>query len=195
MIKRPCLIFLLQEKMVKIYPHVAGNTLGSHKKFIKKLKKRGAKIVTKPEKSDVIVVFCPIVSRYETDVKSALSSIPGKHAENQKQEKMLCNVLTFSCKLWPVFSLCAIESSHKKVVLVAMHHTFDPNYTLPSQREIDTRAVTLIVDCLFFEKDGLLRCSCNKNAIKRIRKEVITQALLSFNITLTGHFIRHTCTI
>ena len=67
--------------MKKIYLHVAGNTMDSHKKIIKKLKKKGAKVVKTPEESDVTILFCPIVSRFETDIKSALSSIEGKHGD------------------------------------------------------------------------------------------------------------------
>lgn len=78
---------------VKIFPHLAGNTLGSHEKFLRKLKKKGAEVVKNCEKIDAIVVFCPIVSRFDTDVKSALTSLAGKHAGN-----ILCNVLTLSCK-------------------------------------------------------------------------------------------------
>lgn len=66
--------------MVKIYLHVAGNTLGYHDKILKKLKKAGAKVTTNLEKSQAIIVFCPIASRFDTDVKSALTGIPGKHA-------------------------------------------------------------------------------------------------------------------
>lgn len=124
----------------KIYIHLAGNTLNSHEKFIKKLTKRGAKEVKKHEKSDVIIIFCPIVSRFETDINSALSSAPGLEA--------------------------------KKVVLVAMHHTFDEDYTLPNHRVLDNSAVTLFVDCLFFEKKGLLTCSRNKEAVKMVREEL-----------------------
>lgn len=62
----------------------------------------------------------------------------------------------------------------KKVILVAMHHTFDEDYTLPNHRVLDNSAVTLFVDCLFFEKKGLLTCSRNKEAVKKVREEVIT---------------------
>lgn len=69
--------------MVKIYSQEAGNTLGCHKKFLRKLK--GAKLVTDREKSDAIILFCPIVSRFQTDVRSAISNVPGKHPDNLKQ--------------------------------------------------------------------------------------------------------------
>lgn len=79
--------------MKKIFPYVAGNTLESHKKFIRKLTKRGAKEVDSPEKSNVTIVFCPIVSRFESDVNSALASASGKHERTQmhkKKKKKLC---------------------------------------------------------------------------------------------------------
>lgn len=65
----------------KIYTVVAGNTLKSHEKIIKKLEKRGARTVNSPEDSEANIVFCPIVSRFETDVNAALSTAEGKHAE------------------------------------------------------------------------------------------------------------------
>lgn len=124
--------------MVKVFSHVVGNTLGSHEKILKKLKKRGAKIESNHESSDYTIVFCPIVSRFETDIQSALSSMP--------------------------------ES--KKVILVAMHHTYDPNYTLPDKRNMDDAAVKLLAEFLFFEKKGLLKCSHNSKAKKRVYKEL-----------------------
>lgn len=124
--------------MVKIYPHLAGNTLGSHEEILEKLKKKGATIVKQPEKCDVTIVFCPIASRFETDIRSALSNMP-------------------ECR---------------KVILVAMHHTFDRNYMLPRNRQLDHPAVILLVDCLFFEKEGLLPCQCNKEAKKMICKKL-----------------------
>ena len=74
--------FSFLEKMKKIFPYEAGKTLDSHKEFLRKLTKRGAKKV-ELDKSDVTIVFCPIVSRYETDINSALSSATGKPAHTQ----------------------------------------------------------------------------------------------------------------
>ncbi|KAK2820287.1 hypothetical protein Q5P01_023246 [Channa striata] len=130
-----------KKKMVKVYAFPAGNTLDYHLKFLKKVLKRFRdKVVQKPEKSDVTLVFCPIVSRFETDVGCALSRVP--------------------------------DSARECMILVAMHHTFDPNYALPSQRQMEEHGVTLFVDCLFFEHKGLLRCSRNKNAIKEVRRQL-----------------------
>lgn len=76
-----------------------------------------------------------------------------------------------------MFSVCVEELGCKDVILVAMHHTFDQDYTLPKHREQIDPAVILLVDCLFFDKKGLLACPCNKNAVKMVRKKVITSFL------------------
>lgn len=157
--------------MTKIYPYLAGKTLDFHEPFLKKLTDKGAKVVQSPEESDVTIVFCPIVSRFETDIESALSSIPGKHADTQMHMQNVMSCFVFSCKLWSVFSV-SIEEGHKKLIVVAMHHTFDKKYTLPKRRKKNPE-VTLFVDCLFSERFGLLNCSRNKVAVKNVCEEVI----------------------
>lgn len=129
-----------KKKLKKMYIHVAGQTIQSHKKFIKKLKQKGAKNVKETEASDVTIVFCPIVSRFETDVQSALAGLP--------------------------------ELQREKVIIVAMHHTHNPAITLPICRNIDDQAVILLVDCLFHEAKGLLKCQQNQTAFKQVRKEM-----------------------
>lgn len=59
------------------------------------------------------------------------------------------------------------------MILVAMHHTFDPNYTLPEQRSYDSSKVKLLVESLFFEKKGLYKCKHNSHAKQRVYKEVM----------------------
>uniref|UniRef100_A0A4W6BP56 Uncharacterized protein n=1 Tax=Lates calcarifer TaxID=8187 RepID=A0A4W6BP56_LATCA len=119
-------------------------------RILRKLAKKGAKKVNSPEKRDATIIFCPIVSRFETDINTALEAASSEIPE---------------CR---------------KVIVVAMHHTFDPNYPLPNSRQT-SRAVTLLVDCLFYEKKGFLVCSQNKMAVKKVCKEVITQ--------VTHHFL------
>ena len=65
--------------MKTFYTHVAGKTLGSHEAFVHQLIQGGATEVNSPDKSDVVIVFCPIVSRLETDINAALSTTTGKH--------------------------------------------------------------------------------------------------------------------
>uniref|UniRef100_A0A3Q3ARD0 Uncharacterized protein n=1 Tax=Kryptolebias marmoratus TaxID=37003 RepID=A0A3Q3ARD0_KRYMA len=117
-------------------------------KFLKKLKKRGAKIVTTEDESTETIVFCPIVSRFETDIQSAISS----------------------------------TSKKREVILVAMHHTYDPNYTLPDRRSYDRNSVKLLVECLFFEKKGLYKCPRNSKAKKSVYKQVITHLKLHMSM-------------
>eukprot|EP00063_Salmo_salar_P085897 XP_014060732.1 PREDICTED: uncharacterized protein LOC106607840 [Salmo salar] len=57
----------------------------------------------------------------------------------------------------------------KPVILVVLHHTFDPDYTVPDSSRLMTRGdVILTVDCLFHESKGLLKCPRNKEAIRKI---------------------------
>ncbi|KAL3967616.1 hypothetical protein ACER0C_029649 [Sarotherodon galilaeus] len=60
-------------------------------------------------------------------------------------------------------------SGDKKVIVVALHHTYDPNYTVPNNRKMDDK---LVVNCLFYEKKGLLSCPCNKKARKMVCEEL-----------------------
>lgn len=75
---------------MKIFIHVAGNTLGSHERFVNKLTKRGAKTVDAAKDSDMQILFCPIVSRFEADVEWGLSQATGKHQELHKYISVFC---------------------------------------------------------------------------------------------------------
>uniref|UniRef100_A0A674DAY5 Uncharacterized LOC115174763 n=1 Tax=Salmo trutta TaxID=8032 RepID=A0A674DAY5_SALTR len=88
------------------------------------------------EQSDVIMAFCPIVSRAGTDIEAALQQIP----------------------------------DGKDVILVVLHHVFNPDCTVPDSSRLVTRSdVILTVDCLFHEsKGGLLNCPRNKAAVGNI---------------------------
>ncbi|XP_078146738.1 uncharacterized protein LOC139918031 [Centroberyx gerrardi] len=135
--------------MEKFYTLVTGNTLESHKKFVRQLIKGGATEVDSPDKSDVTIVFCPIVSRIETDIKAALSDISG----------------------------------FNPVILVVMHHTFNPNCTVSnSSRVVNNSSVVLVVDCLFYESRGLLDCQRNKDAVSEVlHKMDLPKALTQCN--------------
>ncbi|XP_071001709.1 uncharacterized protein [Oncorhynchus clarkii lewisi] len=122
--------------MDKFFTVVTGNTLGSHEELINRLAaKRHLTEVTSLEESDVILAFCPIVSRAGTDIEAALQQIP----------------------------------AGKPVILVVLHHTFNPDYTVPDSSRLVTRGdVKLTVDCLFHENQGLLECPRNEEAILKI---------------------------
>lgn len=146
----------------------AGNTLGCHKKFMKKLKKKGASVVTDKDKSDIVILFCPIVSRFECDITAALSYAKGKDegCEN-KQISFLIMMQTLDFLSFP-----PKDNDWNNLVLVAMHHTFDKAYVLPQHRNIEGREIQLLVECLFYENTGLLKCPRNKEAQKMVCQEV-----------------------
>ncbi|XP_031656602.1 uncharacterized protein LOC109866141 isoform X4 [Oncorhynchus kisutch] len=114
---------------------LTGNTLWSHEEINRCLTAKGLTEVTSLEESDVILAFCPIVSRAGTDIEAALEQIP----------------------------------AGKPVILVVLHLTFDPDYTVPDSSRLVTRGdVILTVDCLFHEHRGLLKCPRNEEAILKI---------------------------
>ncbi|KAL0967763.1 hypothetical protein UPYG_G00256560 [Umbra pygmaea] len=64
----------------------------------------------------------------------------------------------------------------KPVILVVLHHTFNPDETVPdSSRLVTSSNVILTVDCLFHEtRGGLLECPRNKAAISEISMKLNT---------------------
>ncbi|KAM9396941.1 uncharacterized protein ACWYII_032483 [Salvelinus alpinus] len=127
---------------MKYYTVETGNTLDSHIQFIRQVNNttRCFTEVKSPVESDVIMAFCPIVSRAGTDIEAALQQIP----------------------------------TGKDVILVVLHHTFNPDYTVPDSSRLVTRSdVILTVDCLFHESQrGLLNCPHNDAAVKQIRQKL-----------------------
>ncbi|CDQ97746.1 unnamed protein product [Oncorhynchus mykiss] len=63
---------------LKYYTVETGNTLDSHIQFMRQLNNttRCFTEVESPVESDVIMAFCPIVSRAGTDIEAALQQIP-----------------------------------------------------------------------------------------------------------------------
>ncbi|XP_020310796.1 uncharacterized protein LOC109866401 isoform X4 [Oncorhynchus kisutch] len=126
--------------MDKFFTVVTGNTLGSHEEFIHRLAaKKHLTVVTSLEESDVILAFCPLVSRAGTDIEAALEQIP----------------------------------AGKPVILVVLHHTFDPDSTVSNSSRLVTRGDEILtVDCLYHENQGLLECPRNEEAIEKILKSL-----------------------
>ncbi|XP_071015655.1 uncharacterized protein [Oncorhynchus clarkii lewisi] len=128
---------------MKYYTVETGNTLDSHIQFMRQLNNttRCFTEVKSPVESDVIMAFCPIVSRAGTDIEAALQQIP----------------------------------MGKDVILVVLHHTFNPDYTVPYSSRLVTRSdVILTVDCLFHESLGLLDCPRNDAAVRNITQKFDT---------------------
>ncbi|KAB5525813.1 hypothetical protein PHYPO_G00144530 [Pangasianodon hypophthalmus] len=60
----------------------------------------------------------------------------------------------------------------RPVVLVALHHTFNPDDIVPDSRRCVNRKDVFAVDCLFHEDQGLLRCLRNNDAIRAVKKHL-----------------------
>ncbi|XP_045062289.1 uncharacterized protein LOC121536066 isoform X2 [Coregonus clupeaformis] len=129
---------------MKYFTVETGSTLESHIQFMRRLNTtRCFTEVKSPVESDVIMAFCPIVSRAGTDIEAALEQIP----------------------------------TGKYVILVVLHHTFSPDFTVPDSSRLVTRSdVKLTVDCLFHESQGgLLDCPRNDAAVRTILKRLNIQ--------------------
>ncbi|XP_076866995.1 uncharacterized protein LOC143518405 [Brachyhypopomus gauderio] len=67
------------------------------------------------------------------------------------------------------------EAVSKPAVLVVLHHTFDPDRTVPNSSRSVTRENTTTVDCLFHEDCGLLKCLKNEEALKKVVEKLKPQ--------------------
>ncbi|KAG7460920.1 hypothetical protein MATL_G00204070 [Megalops atlanticus] len=67
----------------------------------------------------------------------------------------------------------------KRSILVVMHHTAEPNYTVPEKHV--TSSDVFAVDCLFHETKGLLKCKCNDEAVDIILKKLDVQLSIQPN--------------
>lgn len=57
-----------------------------------------------------------------------------------------------------------LDLHDKPVILVVLHHTFDPEAVVSDSSKFVDRKNTLTVDCLFYEDKGLLECKINDKA-------------------------------
>ncbi len=62
--------------------------------------------------------------------------------------------------------LSFLNLDDKPVLLVVLHHTFNPETVVPDSSKFVVRENTFTVDCLFFEDKGLLKCNNNDKAYK-----------------------------
>nr|XP_055054836.1 uncharacterized protein LOC129439929 isoform X3 [Misgurnus anguillicaudatus] len=126
---------------VKLCSILAGKTNNSHRRFIDTLMNQIPELKEVPtvDESDVVLVFCPIVSRAGTDIEAALKRFTDSTAS-------------------------------KLNVLVVLHHTFDPEKTVPDSSRCVNRTDILTVDCLYYEDTGLLECQKNHDAIDKVEK-------------------------
>ncbi|XP_066511155.1 uncharacterized protein [Hoplias malabaricus] len=134
-------------QLVKFFMLVLGNAFNSPVSFMDRLTTRlQLHEVTSVDKSDVIFVFIPIVSRAGTDIDAALGKFP---------------------------------QTANPIVIVVLHHTFDPHFMAPDSRYIIKNSNMFTVDCLHHEDRGLLRCLRNDEALKAVADHLISLGALS----------------
>ncbi|KTF89896.1 hypothetical protein cypCar_00034601 [Cyprinus carpio] len=140
------LVMYIRISDVKMCIFRTGKTYGYDKNFTDMLQRRIGNLteVSRVDESDIILVFCPVVSRAGTDIDTALERFSGK-------------------------------TDSKLAVLVVLHHTFDPEKTIPDSSRSVKRTDILTVDCLFYEDRGLLKCQKNSNAVDKTVNWLIQQ--------------------
>ncbi|MCI4394617.1 hypothetical protein PGIGA_G00170820 [Pangasianodon gigas] len=110
----------------------------------------------------------------DVDIEMKLQElIPGLQKVQKVEE---CDFILVFC---PVVSRAGtdIEAAVKKLstlpgnkpaVLVVLHHTFNPELTVPDSSRAVNRENMIRVDCLFHEDQGLLPCSRNNEALSKV---------------------------
>ncbi|XP_071375548.1 ribonuclease Y-like isoform X3 [Centroberyx affinis] len=105
----------------------------------------------------------------QLEIKDKLVEEGNKHIEHQGQK--INDLMTEIERLNGENS--APTPGFNPVILVVMHHTFNPNYTVPnSSRVVNNSSVVLVVDCLFYESRGLFDCQRNKDAVSEVLKKL-----------------------
>ncbi|XP_052448464.1 uncharacterized protein LOC128003208 isoform X1 [Carassius gibelio] len=125
----------------KYYVIEMGKSGDLRKQILGHLQKKRAYLeeVHSVDDCNVILVFCPIVSRAGTDIDAALNEL----------------------------NTCS-ETASKPAILMVFHHSFDCYKTVPDSSRSINRRNTLTVDCLFNEDEGLLACERNDEALAKI---------------------------
>ncbi|KTG45370.1 hypothetical protein cypCar_00005572, partial [Cyprinus carpio] len=151
----------LHQRKVKVFSILAGKIKNCHKEFFDILRNRIENLeeARTVDKSDIILVFCSIVSRAGTDIDAALKNY--------------------------------VYPTDKLAVLVVLHHTFDPEKTVPDSRRCVNRTDILTVDCLFCEDTGLLKCQKNSDAYDKTVYWLIQQGA-KIGITISPCQIKRT---
>ncbi|XP_047664854.1 uncharacterized protein LOC113660623 isoform X4 [Tachysurus fulvidraco] len=117
---------------------VLGNTMNTHKLFMDKLKSK--------------VKLHEVSSREQSDVIIAFVPIVSRAGTD----------------IQAALDQIPKGLPHQRIILVSLHHTFNPSYIAPDSRHSVKRSDVFAVDCLFYEGKGLLDSQCNDKALKRV---------------------------
>ncbi|XP_057178662.1 uncharacterized protein LOC130547040 isoform X1 [Triplophysa rosa] len=67
------------------------------------------------------------------------------------------------------------EFPKQMVILIVLHHTFNPEIIVSDSSKFVDDKVSLTVDCLFHEDQGLLKCERNSKAVKVVAQFLKSQ--------------------
>ncbi|XP_034017983.1 uncharacterized protein LOC117502948 isoform X4 [Thalassophryne amazonica] len=81
--------------------------------------------------------------------------------------------VTFGSHQQLMDSVIHLEAGDKPVILVLMHHTWDSTYTSYQRPQLQRANVVMVVNVLFHDTKGLLRCQQNEDAALEIRQELL----------------------
>uniref|UniRef100_A0A8C1LPE2 Uncharacterized protein n=1 Tax=Cyprinus carpio TaxID=7962 RepID=A0A8C1LPE2_CYPCA len=104
------------------------------------------------DESDIILVFCPIVSRAGTDIDAALKNY-----------------------VYPTGCFIIIPA-----VVIFLHKTLDSDSVPNSSGHVKSRDV-LVVDCIFCDGKGLPDCEKNREAISAVADWIKNKVILIFS--------------
>ncbi|XP_058239048.1 interaptin-like isoform X1 [Hemibagrus wyckioides] len=124
-----------KEPYIKFWLFVSGRTLNSHKHFIAHLKKQ--------------VHLQEVSTEDECDfILGFCPTVSRSGTDIEAAMKKLHNI-----------------PDTKPVVLVVLHHTFNPECVVPDSSRSVNRENMITVDCLFHEDSGLLQCQKNNDSL------------------------------
>uniref|UniRef100_A0AAV2J9F9 Uncharacterized protein n=1 Tax=Knipowitschia caucasica TaxID=637954 RepID=A0AAV2J9F9_KNICA len=126
------------QKLVKVFSIISARSYGADRQILDQLTAQGITPTDDPHQSDVILLFCPILTRTASDLDAAVRNIPD-------------------------------GAKDKPVVLVLMHHTFDPNEVLDRTRWSKQHPCLKEEVRVLFHRNGLLQCDRNKEAVRTLK--------------------------
>ncbi|KAG5276939.1 hypothetical protein AALO_G00111630 [Alosa alosa] len=122
-------------KPVKIFVTQSGNTLNSHKDFLKRLRHHRKIKEKEVHECDVILAFCPIVSRLGTDIEAALKIFKGH------------------------------STPSKPIIVVVLHHTYERDEVVPDSNKYATTNICIVNSLFHESEGLLKNCKLNSEAI------------------------------
>ncbi|XP_034017984.1 uncharacterized protein LOC117502948 isoform X5 [Thalassophryne amazonica] len=102
--------------------------------------------------------------------------------QHQKAKRVMVATVTYGAVISGVTfgshqqlmdSVIHLEAGDKPVILVLMHHTWDSTYTSYQRPQLQRANVVMVVNVLFHDTKGLLRCQQNEDAALEIRQELL----------------------